>query len=116
LVKTKFKIRKENTITFLRKHIALLFLIAFFLPSGIEIMHALDNHRHQTCHSKTENHLHENVKECNFHFFKINTPSLPNNTYTSIIPFIKTVLIDGSYNFLLEYQPLSYHLRGPPAR
>ncbi|MFT5959217.1 MAG: hypothetical protein ACI8VJ_000972 [Polaribacter sp.] len=109
------KTRNNNTIILLKKHIALLFLIVFFLPSGIEIVHALENHTHQVCNSQTENHVHENVTECDFHFFKVNTPSLPNNTYTSIIPIKKTVLIDGSYNFLLEYQPLSYRLRGPPA-
>jgi Na+-transporting NADH:ubiquinone oxidoreductase subunit NqrA len=92
----------------LKKNIAFLFLIVFFLPSGIEILHALENHTHQVCHSKTENHVHENNTECDFHFFKVNTPYLPNTTHTYITPIKKTVLIDGSYNFLLDYQPLSY--------
>jgi hypothetical protein len=77
-------------------------------------MHALENHAHQVCHSKAENHFHENDTECDFHFFTVNPPTLPNNTFTSIVPAKKRVLIEGSYNFLLEYQPLSYRLRGPP--
>ena len=78
-------------------------------------MHAFDNHTHQVCHSKTENHVHENNTECDFHFLKVNSPYLPNITHTSITPIKKTALIDGSYNFLFDYQPLSYRLRGPPA-
>jgi hypothetical protein len=78
-------------------------------------MHALENHTHQVCHSKNENHVHENSTDCDFHFFKVNTPYLPNNTFTSIEPTKKTVLIEGFYNFILDYQPLSYRLRGPPA-
>jgi len=78
-------------------------------------MHAIENHTHKVCHSKAENHVHENDTECDFHFFNINPSTLSNNSYTSIAPFKRTVLIDGLYNFLLEYQPLSYRLRGPPA-
>jgi hypothetical protein len=78
-------------------------------------LHALENHTHQVCHSKKENHVHENVTECDFHFFKVNPTYLPKNTFTSRAPIKKKVLIEGSYNFILDYQPLSYRLRGPPA-
>ena len=52
-------------------------------------MHALENHAHQVCNSKAENHFHENNTECDFHFFKVNPPVLPNNTFTSIGPIKK---------------------------
>lgn len=78
-------------------------------------MHALENHTHPVCHSKIENHVHEKVVDCDFHFFKINYGYLTNNTYTSIVSVKETALIVGPYNFLLNHQPLSYRLRGPPA-
>ncbi|MDB9724160.1 MAG: hypothetical protein ACKVK4_03645 [Flavobacteriales bacterium] len=78
-------------------------------------MHALENHAHQVCHSKTENHVHEDSTDCDFRFFKVNTPYPPNNTFTLTESIKKTILIEGSYNFILDYQPLSYRLRGPPA-
>jgi hypothetical protein len=78
-------------------------------------VHALENHTHPVCISKIENHLHEKELDCDFHYFKVNQGYLKNNTYKSIIPFVKTAIIGVPYNFLLEYQPLSYQLRGPPA-
>jgi len=81
----------------------------------MEILHALENHKHPVCHSKTEKHLHEKTLNCDFHFLKINQGYLTNNTYKLIIPVQETVIINGPYNFLLDHQPLSYQLRGPPA-
>jgi hypothetical protein len=77
-------------------------------------MHALENHIHPVCSSKIENHLHEEVVNCDFHFFKLNQGYLFLDTYKSILPVTKTAIIDVQYHFLLEYQPLSYPLRGPP--
>jgi hypothetical protein len=85
------------------------------IPTSIEILHALENHKHPVCHSKTEKHLHEKTLNCDFHFLKINQGYLTNNTYKLIIPVQETVIINGPYNFLLDHQPLSYQLRGPPA-
>jgi hypothetical protein len=90
-------------------------LIVFFIPSSMQIMHALENHTHPVCISKIENHVHEKVLDCDFHYFKVKQGYLTNNTYKSILPFNKKAIIDVPYNFLLEYQPLSYQLRGPPA-
>ncbi|MGK0325895.1 MAG: hypothetical protein ACJA2M_001043 [Polaribacter sp.] len=78
-------------------------------------MHALENHTHSVCISKIENHVHEKVLDCDFHYFKVNQGYLTNNTYKSIVPFVKTAIIVIPYYFLTEYQPLSYQLRGPPA-
>lgn len=78
-------------------------------------MHSLENHIHPICSSKVENHLHEKVIDCNFHFFKINQGYLPSNAYISLLPVKETGVIDTPYNFLLNHQPLSYRLRGPPA-
>ncbi len=85
------------------------------IPTSIEIFHALENHTHSVCHSKIENHVHEKILDCNFHFLKINQGYLTNNTYKLIIPVEETVIVNIPYNFLLDYQPLSYQLRGPPA-
>ena len=81
----------------------------------MQIMHALENHTHTVCISKIENHVHEKVLDCDFHYFKVKQEYLTNNTYKSILPFNKKAIIGVPYNFLLEYQPLSYQLRGPPA-
>ena len=81
----------------------------------MQVLHALENHTHPVCTSKIENHVHEKVLDCDFHYFKVNQGYLTNNTYQSIVPFIKTAIIDVPYYFLPEYQPLPYQLRGPPA-
>tara|TARA_B110000116_G_scaffold37913_1_gene29991 strand:+ start:817 stop:1059 length:243 start_codon:yes stop_codon:yes gene_type:complete len=78
-------------------------------------MHALENHTHPVCISKIENHLHEKVLECDFHYFKANQGYLTNNSYQSIVPFLKMVTVDVTYYFLTKFQPLPYQLRGPPA-
>jgi hypothetical protein len=85
------------------------------IPTSMEILHALENHKHPVCHSKTEKHVHEKTLNCDFHFLKINQGYLTNNTYKLIIPVQETVIVNGPYNFLLDHQPLSYQLRGPPA-
>ena len=90
-------------------------MIVFFIPSTIQAMHALEDHTHPVCISKIDQHVHEKLIDCDFHYFKINQGYLTNNTYISIIPFVKTAIIDVPYYFLLEYQPLPYQLRGPPA-
>jgi hypothetical protein len=80
----------------------------------VQVLHALENHTHPVCLSKVDQHVHEKLLDCDFHYFKVNQGYLTNNIYIAIIPFIKTVIIDVPYYFLPEYQPLSYHLRGPP--
>jgi hypothetical protein len=89
--------------------------LAFFAPSGVQIVHALENHKHPVCYAENITHLHENNTECDFHFYKVNPPYISNNTYQLIATVKKTVLINASYNFFLKEQPLSYLLRGPPA-
>jgi len=78
-------------------------------------MHALESHEHPVCYAENITHLHENNTECEFHFYKVNSPYVANNTHQSITSHHKTILIDGSYNFFLKEQPVSYLLRGPPA-
>lgn len=86
----------------------------FLSPSGVQIMHALEDHAHPVCYSKDITHLHESNTECDFHFFKVNPPYIRDNTFKSIVPFKKTILIDTSYNFFRKQPALSYLLRGPP--
>lgn len=90
-------------------------MIVFFIPSAVQSMHALEDHTHPVCISKVESHVHENLIDCNFHFFKTNQGYLSNNSCKSIIPFLGTAIINVPYNLLLNYKPLSYLLRGPPS-
>jgi hypothetical protein len=85
------------------------------LPTSIEIWHALENHRHAVCQSKFEKHVHKQDLECDFHFFNSHQTYLANKTYRSILTFKEAVIIDEPYNILLDYQPISYRSRGPPA-
>ena len=85
------------------------------IPSSIEILHALDNHEHPVCHSKFKTHIHEQNLACDFHFFNVNPSYLTNNSYTLRAPLQETSALKITYNFLLDYQPLSFRLRGPPA-
>ena len=78
-------------------------------------MHTLEKHQHPVCYAKNITHFHQKNTGCDFHFYKVNPPYISNNTHQSIAPIKKTVLIDNSYNFFLNEQPLSYLLRGPPA-
>jgi hypothetical protein len=59
--------------------------------------------------------VHEKLVDCDFHFFKVNQGYLSDNSYQLVMPLTETAIIAAPYNFLLDYKPLPYQLRGPPA-
>ena len=84
------------------------------MPTVIRILHEFENHNHAVCVSKIEQHTHENDVDCKLDVLK-KTDGFTNvnNNFTIILEQNDTRIIT-QYNFLLNHQPLSLSLRGPP--
>ncbi len=104
----------------LKEHIlmkfAIIVLIAVLLtPSVVKLSHAFANHTHEICTSDVAEHVHKIDLECEFYKFKISKEHthILNSNITCII-YNEISPIISQYNFISDYQKLSFDLRGPP--
>ena len=89
-------------------------MVIFLLPLAINSMHDLLNHEHTVCSSKVVKHVHEKEVDCKLHLLKQNDVFLGENTLQPVLnTFVKNNNC-AKYNFLQNYQQLSFSLRGPP--
>ena len=97
------------------KTLTIVLVISLITPTLVKITHVFEDHKHEVCLGEQLAHLHTLDLECEFYKFKIN------NTFTfkvlhynllSIINNHKT--FNSQYQFISEYQRLSFALRGPP--
>ncbi|EAQ41290.1 hypothetical protein [Polaribacter sp. MED152] len=89
-------------------------MVIFLLPLAINSAHELLNHEHSVCSSKVVQHLHEKDFDCNLNLLKQSTPHLALNSYGLQTQAIVKTNNSTPYNFLKNYQQLSFSLRGPP--
>lgn len=100
----------------LKKHIALVSLLAFLLPTAISLQHTFDNHEHSTvCTSKVEHHMHKDVekdcKVCDFTLSSFLNPTFEINEFENSL--VKKTY-PNYYSFLVSFKRLFFSLRGPP--
>ena len=89
-------------------------MVIFLLPLAINSAHDLLNHKHTVCSSKVVKHVHEKDFDCNLNLLKQSTPYLALSSYTIQTQAIVKTNNSTPYNFLQNYQQLSFSLRGPP--
>lgn len=101
----------------LKKHIALLSLLVFLMPTIISLHHNFDDHEHNTvCTSKSEHHIHKNVeKDCKLCDFTMS--SFLNSTFKLNIVFNSSTkkAYPNNYSFLTSFKKLFFSLRAPPS-
>ncbi|MFV8225935.1 hypothetical protein [Christiangramia aquimixticola] len=85
------------------------------LPALISFSHVFTLHSHKLCDNYAEHHYHEKSVDCELHKFQKNsalTISLPE--FDPVINETGKKLYFDFYDFLNDYEPLHFELRGPP--
>lgn len=85
------------------------------IPTSIEILHELENHKHAVCTSIGEQHLHEQDLDCDDFHKQLTVFSAKIVSNLDVIPthYYTSVFIDKA-QFLLEVYKTKKYSRGPP--
>lgn len=98
-----------------KRHIALLGLLVFLLPTTVQLLHTFENHKHIVCTSKIEHHAHKqedtNCKICEF---TLSSFIISEFLSLSEIEVVITNVYPNFYHFLSSYKKLHFLLRAPP--
>jgi hypothetical protein len=97
------------------KTLTIVLVIALITPTLVKIAHVFENHKHEVCKSKQQAHLHTLDLDCEFYKFKVNntfTFKAVNYNLYSVVDYHK--IVSSQYQFISDYQRLSFALRGPP--
>jgi hypothetical protein len=89
--------------------------ILILLPSAVSFSHIFSGHGHELCDNYSEKHFHSKTLDCDLHNYQkkpVFSVSLPE--YQLVLNSGKTQLTPEYYQFLNEYEPLHFELRGPP--
>ena len=89
---------------------------SLLLPIGISFLHALENHEHQICNSKTEQHIHHDNKiDCSyFHYVTKHQTSRNTHNYSIIHPLLVFNPIRAIIQSFLNTYRSYINVRGPP--
>ncbi|TDN85864.1 hypothetical protein DET49_11626 [Salegentibacter sp. 24] len=98
------------------KHIfAILLGALLLLPVVISFSHIFSGHGHELCINYADEHFHQSNLDCDVYSYHQN-PAL-----TAAFPYFETLQekqvkkqFFDFYQFLSDYQKLSFELRGPP--
>lgn len=97
------------------KTLAIVLVISLITPTLVKFAHVFEDHKHEVCISKQQAHLHTLDIDCEFYKFKVNksfTFNVVNYNLQSVVNNHK--ISSSQYQFISEYQRLSFALRGPP--
>lgn len=96
--------------------LSFLLTASLLLPIGISFLHALENHDHQQCYSKTEKHIHkDNEIDCSyFHYFTKYQTSTKTTNYNIIQPLLIFTPIRATIQSYLNTYCSYINVRGPP--
>lgn len=85
------------------------------MPSVISFSHIFLGHSHEVCVNYSEKHFHKKSLDCDLHKFHKN-PALHINfsKYESLTIQKQETHSFNYYQFLSDFQKLSFELRGPP--
>ncbi|SDR83368.1 hypothetical protein [Gramella sp. MAR_2010_147] len=89
--------------------------VLLLLPSSVSFSHIFTGHDHTICDNYAEKHYHNKALDCELHKFHKNSALTIN--FSAFEPVIIQVTQEGIfdyYQFLNEYEPLHFDLRGPP--
>lgn len=98
----------------LKKYSILCLSIVVFLPAIVQLVHHFEKHEHGICISKDDQHFHQKDPECQLCHLQGETFAIINDGDYTIFNPQEQILVSTQYNFLSNYQQLSFSLRGPP--
>ncbi|WP_239004393.1 hypothetical protein [Lacinutrix sp. WUR7] len=98
------------------KFVTILLIVTILIPSIVKLGHVFENHTHDFCTDNlSQTHLHTLDVDCEFYKFKINKPFVFKTVAVRFVPIENNHKLHTSqYQFISEYQRLSFALRGPP--
>lgn len=82
----------------------------------VSFSHIFSKHHHELCDNYAEHHYHSKAVDCDLHKFHKNPAlkiELP--TYELVLEDAGSKLYYNYYDFLNDFEPLPFDLRGPPA-
>ncbi|MGA8854006.1 MAG: hypothetical protein WB492_07505 [Christiangramia sp.] len=89
--------------------------VLILLPSTVSFSHIFLGHDHKLCDNYAEQHYHKKSLDCDLHKFHKNPAlSLAFPEYEIFREKSEEKLSFNYYEFLNDYEPLAYDLRGPP--
>lgn len=98
------------------KSLIITLVITLLVPSFVKLAHAFENHKHNVCVKPQKSHFHQYNIDCEFYKFKMNPQIVISFDYSEIILITKIAApIISQYEFISDYQQLSFSLRGPPS-
>ncbi|HSP40353.1 MAG TPA: hypothetical protein VLN46_02895 [Gillisia sp.] len=100
----------------LKQYILVLCSIALLFPSFVSLAHISAHQDERACTELFDTHFHKKSLECELCDFRLtNLNTFTPVTFTVFVPQIAGLQFFDSYQFLSDYQKLSFELRGPPA-
>ena len=88
--------------------------ILLFLPASIQLVHSFEVHEKIFCTSEVENHFHQKDLKCELCHLQAKSNALLPKEFLFFSNNETTINNNINYQFLLNYQQLSFSLRGPP--
>jgi hypothetical protein len=97
------------------KSLIITLVITLLVPSFVKLAHAFENHKHEICVTPQKTHFHKFDLDCEFYKFKTSPQIAITFEYSENLNVEKIALpIVSQYQFISDYQRLSFSLRGPP--
>ncbi|MFD2823626.1 hypothetical protein ACFS5M_08090 [Lacinutrix iliipiscaria] len=97
------------------KILSVVLVISLITPTLVKFAHVFENHKHEVCISKQQAHLHTLDLDCEFYKFKVNNAfTFKAQTFNLLSIENNHKVFSSQYEFISDYQRLSFSLRGPP--
>jgi len=103
-------------LTIFQKYILSFMVVALLFPSAVSLSHIYAHEKQELCHNYFDTHLHKKNIDCalcKFHPTPVIAFDLFRFNLQQAIPANKKFF--NHYQFLSDFQKLSFELRGPPA-
>ena len=98
-----------------RKYILVLCSVALLFPTFVSLAHISAHQNEKPCANLSDTHFHEKSFDCELCDFRLtNLNTFTTADYTFFLPKKPAVQFFNYYQFLSDYQKLSFELRGPP--
>ena len=97
-----------------KKYSIICLSIVVFLPTIVQLVHTFEKHEHGICISKDDQHFHQKDSDCALCHLQAETHAILNDRSFPVFNAKEQILLRTRYNFLSNYQQLSFSLRGPP--
>lgn len=105
----------NNKTHIILSSLALILCFSLLVPSGVKLLHAFEEHKHEVCEFPQENHYHELDLDCEFYKFNQTNQIYFENSYESNHhSLVSNQPLFSLYYHLKSHQHLSFSLRGPP--